>query len=404
MNSELIFDWNESDNKTFPEVELCDETLRDGLQSPSVKDPTIEQKIELLELMDSLSITMANIGLPGAGARATDHVMALALHAKNQHLTIKLNCAARTLKRDIEPIAHIQHVTGMPLVCYCFLGASPIRQLVENWDIDSLRLTTEKAISFAKKEHLEVAFVTEDTTRSHPATLRELFIHAITLGANRLVLCDTVGHATPFGIKGLINFTKGVIKESGENVSIDWHGHNDRGLAVCNALFAAEYGAHRVHGTALGLGERVGNTAIDQLMVNLKLLNAYPYDLTKLVSYATKAAQACGVPLPSNYPLCGQDAFRTATGVHAAAVIKALKLGDKNLADAIYSGVPAHWFGKEQVIEIGPMSGASNVRHWLSEHHYDASEERVSLILNAAKSKDAVLTNDEISGYLESMA
>ncbi|HXW60745.1 MAG TPA: LeuA family protein [Myxococcota bacterium] len=402
QSKELIYDWNiiHKIPRFKKTVEICDETLRDGIQSPSAKDPNIDEKCELLALMAELSITIADIGLPGAGPRAYNDVLALASFAQKNKLAIKLNCAARTLKADIEPIAKIQEIVGIPITAYCFLGASPIRQIVEDWNLDKLKKTSEDAIVFAKKEQLSVAFVTEDTTRSSPETLSTLFNHAIELGAERLVLCDTVGHATPFGVKALIDFARDLIKRQKAQVYLDWHGHNDRGLAVANAIFAAEYGCDRVHGTALGIGERVGNTAIDQLLVNLKLLNAYPHKLDALPHYLKKAAQAAQLSIPYNYPVFGEDAFKTATGVHAAAVIKALKTGDRMLADLVYSGVPANWFGKSQVIEIGPMSGASNVRHWLQNNGKKADEHVVSALLEFAKKQDRTLTLADIEQFL----
>lgn len=401
MKSDLIYDWNLHQTKTpYPLVELCDETLRDGLQSPSVRDPDIEQKYKLLNLMDRLSITIADIGLPGAGPRAFSDVLALAKYASRERLSIKLNCAARTLQKDIEPIARIQQEAGIAITAYCFLGTSPVRQLVENWNLDTLKKNAEVALSFAIKENLTTAFVTEDTTRSCPETLKPLFEHAIGLGVERLVLCDTVGHATPDGIKALVSFTQKIIAQSGAPVKIDWHGHNDRGLGVCNALAAGEAGCQRIHGTALGIGERVGNTAMDQLIVNLKLLGAYPHDVSGLVEYVERAGEACGVRVASNYPVCGVDAFRTATGVHAAAVIKAKNMGDEILADTIYSGVPAHWFGKKQTIEIGPMSGASNVRFWLKEHKIEASDGLVDAVLQFAKDQSFVLSDDQVKKFL----
>lgn len=398
---DLIFDWNlYQHTSSFPSVELCDETLRDGIQSPSVHDPVIEQKYKLLSLMDQLGITIANIGLPGAGPRAFQDVLALAKFAAKNRLTIKLNCAARTLEKDIEPIVRIQEEAGIPIVAYCFLGTSPIRQLVENWNLDSLKKTAGEALRFALKEGLDTAFVTEDTTRSSPSTLKPLFQHAIDLGVRRLVLCDTVGHATHSGIRALVDFTKDCIGNT--DVKIDWHGHNDRGLGLSNALAAAEAGCHRIHGTALGVGERVGNTAMDQLIVNLKLLNAYPHEVHCLVDYVETAAQACHIDLPYNYPVCGIDAFRTATGVHAAAVIKAQNLGDHMLADTIYSGVPAHWFGKSQTIEIGPMSGASNVKFWLTANNITANDDTINALLHHAKQDNHTLKNEEIKEFLKS--
>jgi 2-isopropylmalate synthase len=397
--NDIIFDWNERKRrgKVFAKkVELCDETLRDGIQSPSVVDPPIETKIEMLELMDKLGITTADVGLPGAGPRAVDDVKQLVTHIRDHKLKLVPNCAARTVVKDIEPIVKIRDETGVPIIAYCFLGTSPVRLLAEEWDMDRLLKSADEAISFAVKNNLECAFVTEDTTRTPPQTLDKLFRAVIALGCKRLVLCDTVGHATPDGVHNLIDWTRDLVDSTGEDIKIDWHGHNDRGLGVANAIFAAEYGVDRVHGTCLGVGERVGNASIDQIIMNLKLMGAYDHDVTHLVQYCRLTADATKVDIPVNYPLAGRDAFRTATGVHAAAVIKAERKGDKFLADVIYSGVPAGWFGREQEIEIGPMSGLSNVRYWLEKRRVNGSEDLVQSIFQKAKQSNRVLREDEI--------
>lgn len=403
MEQQFIYDWNQANNEKALKatVEICDETLRDGIQSPSVFDPKISDKLALIELMAQLKITIANIGLPGAGPRAYADVLEIAQYVRDHHLGIKINCAARTLKIDMEPIANIQQKIGIAITAYCFLGTSPVRQMVENWDVEKLKKTTDDALIYAQKENLAVAFVTEDTIRSNPNTLEILFNHALDFDVERLVLCDTVGHATPNGIKALVGFTKNLIAKAKKNTKIDWHGHNDRGLAVSNALFAAEYGCDRLHGTALGMGERIGNTAIDQLIVNLKLLDAYPHSVNALTKYVEKAADFCRVPLPYNYPVFGKDAFRTATGVHAAAVIKAKQKGQDLLADLVYSGVPAHWFGKKQIIEVGPMSGASNVKYWLMEHGYEPEEFLVVALLEHAKLQSRILEENDIRRFVE---
>lgn len=403
VTTDLIYDWNEVKRrgKVFPKkVELCDETLRDGIQSPSVVDPSIETKKELVELMDKIGIFTADIGLPGAGARAVDDVRALAIHIRDLKLKLLPNCAARTVIKDIEPIVRIRDEVGIPIVAYCFLGTSPVRLLAEDWDMDRLMKSADEAISFAVKNNLECAFVTEDTTRTPPQTLDRLFRHVISIGCRRLVLCDTVGHVTPDGVSNLIDWTRSLIVATGEDVKIDWHGHNDRGLGVPNALFALEHGADRVHGTALGIGERVGNASIDQIIVNLKLMGAYDHDVTHLVQYCRLVAEATKVDIPVNYPLVGRDAFRTATGVHAAAVIKAEKKGDTfgaaALGDVIYSGVPAGWFGREQEIEVGHMSGLSNVRYWLDKRRVVADDDLVQAIFTKAKGSNRTLRDDEI--------
>jgi isopropylmalate/homocitrate/citramalate synthase len=379
-------------------VELDDETLRDGLQSPSVRDPSIEDKIRILHLMDALGIHTADIGLPGAGPRAVADVRALAREIATEGLRIGANCAARTVRADIEPIARISQEAGIPIEACTFIGSSPIRQYAEGWTLDHMLRSTEDAVRFAIAEGLPVMYVTEDTVRALPDTLRKLYGTAIAHGARRICLADTVGHATPNGVRQLVRFVRReIVEPSGEAVKIDWHGHRDRGLAVPNTLAAIEEGVDRVHGTALGIGERVGNTEMDLLLVNLKLLGLHDYDLSRLGEYCELVARATGVPIPSNYPVIGEDAFRTGTGVHAAAIIKAREKGDDWLADRVYSGVPAAEFGRRQKIEISHMSGMSNVKYWLAEHGYDTRDEALCRrVFELAKSSGHTLTEDEI--------
>lgn len=381
-------------------VRLTDETLRDGLQSPSVRDPSMEQKIEILHFMEALGINTLDLGLPGAGSRAVEHVTALAREIVAQKMKITAYCAARTVESDIRPIAEITQKTGLPIAVAAFLGSSPIRRYAEGWNADFLLETTEKAVRYAVSLGIEVMYVTEDTTRCDPETVKQLNSAAINNGARTLVICDTVGHATPLGAAALVKFVlEEVVKPSGEKIQIEWHGHCDRGLAIANSMAALIAGADCVHATALGIGERVGNTQMDQMLVNLKLMGIEPWDrqnLTHLKQYCEAVSVATGVPIPANYPVVGEDAFRTATGVHAAAVIKAYKKKDIELANAVYSGVPSHYFGLEQVIDIGPMSGKSNVLFWLEHRGLAASDEIVERIYKCAKSSDHTLSETEI--------
>lgn len=405
--SQLIYDWaaNGPHRVEWPaHVMLDDETLRDGLQSPSVIDPSLELKVELLHLMDRLGIETADIGLPGAGERQRDAVLRLCREIADQRLQIRPNCAARTLMVDIQPIAEISQKTGIPIEACVFIGSSPIRQYAEEWDLDHVLRFTKDAVSFAVNEGLPVMYVTEDTIRSHPEHLRVLLSAAIDAGATRVCLCDTVGAAVPEGVRNLVTWVHGLVAELGDNVGIDWHGHRDRGLDVANTLAAVQAGATRVHGTALGIGERVGNTPIEQLLVNLKLLGMRSDDLTSLPEYVELASSATGVPVPMNAPIIGRDAFRTATGVHASAVIKAKRKGDAWLADRVYSGVPAGWIGREQKIEVGHMSGMSNVQHYLETHGLDSSHEIAQAVLQAAKKSARVLSEEEILEVVNSFS
>ncbi|MEZ4240899.1 MAG: LeuA family protein [Myxococcota bacterium] len=397
---EVVYDWNDRGRTHWAlhGVELHDETLRDGIQCPSVVDPPLEVKQEVVRRLAALGVYSTNVGLPGAGPRAVEDSTVLVETVRDEGLDIAVGAAARTHPRDIEPIIEISERTGVKVEVMTFLGSSPIRMLAEAWDPAKLCDLTREAVRLGVQAGLPVSFVTEDTVRSHPNTLRKLFDVAVEEGASRLVLCDTVGHATPAGVFNLVGFADDHLRGLGvrDRVKLDWHGHQDRGLGLTNALYAIEAGCDRVHGTVLGIGERVGNTSLDQLLVNLRLLGAETGDLTSLAELVTIVSESCQVPIPVSYPVFGRDAFRTGTGVHAAAVIKAESKGDAWLADRIYSGVPASWFGRRQEIEIGHQSGLSNVRYWLKQRGLDTSEEVVQAIFEAAKSTDRLLSEQEL--------
>jgi isopropylmalate/homocitrate/citramalate synthase len=406
----LIYDWNEKE-RTGPLLRkpprFVDESIRDGIQSPSVRDPSIEQKMELVRLMDRMGVHAVNLGLPGAGKRAQEDVERLLRFIVEEKLRITANCAARTVASDITPIIEISQKVGVPIEVMTFIGSSPIRGFAEGWDNDKLKKHTLDAVKLGTSNGLPVGFVTEDTTRSHPKTLDVLFRTALEAGATRLVLCDTCGHATPDGLRNLLAFTRGLLRSMDleDSVELDWHGHNDRGLALALGLFAFEWGFDRVHGCGLGIGERVGNCSLDLLLLNLYLLGQLDpnkHDLSCLVEYVQKVSEYTGVPIHPSYPLSGRDAFRTATGVHAAAIIKATKTGDNDLADRVYSSVPAKVFGRKQEIEIGHYSGRSNVIFWLREHGFEASDDLVDKVFAFAKTQNHTLSEAEIRAVISS--
>jgi 2-isopropylmalate synthase len=400
---ELIFDWNIAQGGWKPDrpVELDDETLRDGLQSPSVTDPSIEAKIELLHLMDRLGIDALDVGLPGAGPQQVEATRALCREIVEAKLSIRPNCAARTLRQDVEPIARVSQEVGLPIEAAVFIGSSPIRQLAESWTVDTIQRHSEEAIRFAVSEGLPVMYVTEDTTRSHPETVERLYRTAVEAGARRVCVADTVGHATPEGTAAVVSFVRKTVDATGEAVKVDWHGHKDRALSVVNCLAAIRAGADRVHAAAIGVGERSGNAPMEQVLVNLSLLGWIERDLTALADYCRVASENLEVPIPRNYPVVGADAFETATGVHAAAVIKAFQKGETWLADRVYSSVPASDFGLRQKIRVGPMSGRSNVSFWLSQNGYEGTPEQVEAILGAAKASRRLLTDEELRELAE---
>lgn len=396
--ADLIHDWNRADGRFRPArpLQFDDETLRDGLQSPAVSDPPLAAKIELLEHMDRLGIHTANLGLPGAGGRPREDILKLAQHIAGRRLRIGANVACRTVVSDIEPVVEMTQRAGIPIEVCAFIGSSYIRQYAEDWTLDRMLQNTREALTFARKHGLPVMYVTEDTTRAMPDTVRALYSEAIELGARRLCVCDTVGHATPQGARAVVRFVRELADQHDKTLGVDWHGHRDRDLGIANCLAAIEAGADRIHGTALGVGERAGNAPMDLLLVNCKLQGWIDNDLTTLPAYVAAAAKALEVEIPHNYPVVGTDAFETGTGVHAAAVIKAFRKGDVELADSVYSGVPAHMVGLEQRIAVGPMAGKSNAAFVLERLGIEPTEERVQRVLAVGKSSKRLLTDAEV--------
>jgi isopropylmalate/homocitrate/citramalate synthase len=400
LQEHLVFDWNDVEGPVPPfptAVSFDDETLRDGLQSPSARHPSLEERVRFVELAAGLGITSADIGLPGAGARAAAEAEALCKAIFDAGLPLAPNCAARASEEDIRPILEISNRTGRSVEVALFLASSPIRCHVEGWSLADLLSRTENAVSFAVGHGAPVMFVAEDATRSHPDDLRRVYGAAVRSGATRICIADTTGQATPIGTFRLVAFVKGVLRELGApDVGLDWHGHDDRGLAVANALAAAWAGADRLHATALGVGERVGNAPMEQLLVNARLLGWVQPDLSRLMEYAQHASRITGVPIAPGAPVVGRDAFRTSTGVHASAIAKAGQKGNEELVDLVYSAVPAAWVGRRQEIEVGPMSGASNIRSWLLGHGYGDGQAVMGRILAAAKQADHTLSEEEL--------
>ncbi len=398
-DADLIHDWNRGPEEFRPTrpILLDDETLRDGLQNPSVRTPSLDEKKKLVRMMDGLGIHTVNVGLPGAGDIHYRDCLELSRMMRDEGLAIRPNVACRTLVSDVEPVRRIMDEAEVPVLANCFIGSSPIRQYTEGWTLDVILGHVEKSLTWARDHEVPFALVTEDTTRSKPEDIARLYRLAIDLGAERIVVCDTCGHATPEGTRRLIAFVMNVVKESGREVGVDWHGHRDRGLGVANCLAAIEAGAEQVHGAALGIGERAGNAAMDLVLVNLKLLGWISQDLRRLGEYCNTAAEILGVAIPPNYPVFGHDAFLTGTGVHAAAVIKALKKGDAWLADRVYSGVPAGDFGLEQRIGVGPMSGRSNVLFCLERLGLPTDDaDLVERILEHAKASPRLLDDADL--------
>jgi 2-isopropylmalate synthase len=407
----LIYDWNAPERSTQARarpVSLLDDTLRDGLQSTAVRQPSLDERSALLRAMAKVGVHTVNLGLPAASPSAASAIARLTRDATELGLGVVV--AGRTLVSDMQAIVELAERTGVRVEGHAFVGSSALRAKVEGWGSELVEERTAAALGVLARAGLPAAFVSEDTTRSHPDTLRALFTVALDAGATRLCLCDTVGHATPGGVHRLVAFTRAFLAEraAATNVTdptyvtpiaLDWHGHADRGLSLANALAALDAGVDRVHGTALGLGERAGNTALELLILNLYLAGRWPSDLVPLADYCRLAAQLLGVAIPPSHPLVGEGAFRTATGVHAAAIRKALKQADW-LSDRVYGAVPAGAVGRAQELCIGPLSGRANVEHWLSSRGLPLDEALIERVLAYARSADHVLSDREIERFV----
>lgn len=403
--ADLIYDWNKPTGFVFRHrvgFQVNDETLRDGLQSPSVHDPSIEAKLGILHLMEKLGIDAVDLGLPGAGNRALVDIERLAREIAAQKMRISPNVAVRTMISDIEPILGMMDRVGIPIEACAFIGSSAIRRYTEGWDIEHIVRLSREAIEFGAKRGIPMCYVTEDTTRAEPEILDQLYTAAIRAGAKRLVVADTVGHATPIGTRRLVKHIRSIVQRENPEVAIDWHGHMDRGIGIANAMMALASGADRIHATALGIGERCGNVPMDLLLVNLKLEGIRDHDISPLREYVQAVSSATGVAIPENYPVFGENAFRTSTGVHAAAILKARRKGLPWLADLVYSGVPASMVGLAQKVEIGFMSGKSNVIYYLEARGVAADEALVDRLLEAAKKSSSVLEEAEVDEIVSS--
>ena len=395
----LFYDWSKtglSEIKSKAKVTLLDESLRDGIQSSFVKTPNLEEQKRLIQAMDEVGIEFLDIGFPGSGKAVFDTIAALLAHVRQKSFRIVPTCAARTHRGDIQPIVELSEIFGSAIEPLVFVAASPIRQLVEEWTSNDILFLIEDSLRFSRSQGLNPTLVIEDATRSSKEILTAIYKLAMELDVHRIVLCDTVGFCTPDSTQRIVEWTFSYFAEHTYKMNLDWHGHNDKGLGVANSIRAFQSGCDRIHGTALGIGERAGNTAIDQLIVNLYLEGYGQWSTSKLKQYIVKSAQAYDITVPQNYPVFGDSVFSTASGIHASAIIKAEKTGNPDLTNYVYSAVPATDFDRKNTIEINATSGKSNVKYFLESKGLTFSDYHINEVLAYAKRIGRTLTSEEI--------
>lgn len=403
---DVWFTWNDAETEQGSSESaysgiLFDETLRDGLQAPHIRNLTLEQKLSFVDHMVRSGVRSADLGFPGSDAAAARECTELAKHIASNGLDLTPGYAGRTHPSDINAICEVGQQSGVAIEAYAFIGVSPIRQYVEDWDIELIKRAVHRSAAECRRGNVEFVLVLEDAIRCTPEVLGSVYDSAVETGTRRLTLCDTVGAAVPGGTAALVRWTQRYFAERGHPVALEWHGHNDRGLALANSLTALALGCARVHGTILGIGERAGNASLDQLMVNSHLDGHHAYDLKALREYCRYAAPLLGVDIPQNYPAMGRDVFKTSAGVHASAILKAHEKGSRTIKDGVYAGVPAGLLGREQEVLIDAASGESNVKYWLTVHGYATDDAAlIKRVLERAKTNPAPLTDEEIGQVL----
>lgn len=408
---EIFYTWNSVSPERLGDVKVdalkfdCvfDETLRDGIQAPTVRNPPLEAKKKIVDYMVRSGVRHADLGFPGANETALNECVQLVEHIKENSHELKPAFAGRTTTSDISAISRVAELTQMNIEAYGFVAISPIRRYVQGWDISEIQSSIKTSSKECREGGSEFVLVLEDAFRCPPETLKEIYDVALESCPSRICLCDTVGAALPEGTKALIQWTAGYLQDQNGGIPLEWHGHNDRGMAVANSLAALDAGCSRVHGTILGVGERAGNAALDQLIVNLYSTTDLPENLKPLVDYADFAQEELAVNLPYNYPALGRDVFKTSAGVHAAAILKAHKSGNSILKDMVYSSVVASQLGREQEVLIDEVAGANNVEYWfLSQGRTDFTKEKSEAILREAKSRKGFLSDEEIRNVIDS--
>lgn len=401
-DGDIWFNWNsvevdDAGSRSAYSGFFFDETLRDGLQAPGVRSLTLPEKYGVIDHMVRCGVRSADLGFPGSDAIAIHNCMEVARYIVANGYPLTQGYAGRTHPSDIHAICDIAQMVGAPVDAYIFIGISPIRQYVENWDIRLIQRNIRDSAAECLRENLNFVLVLEDAIRCTPEVLGQIYQVALDLGVQRVTLCDTVGTASPTGTASIIRWSHRYFDDHNHRVTFDWHGHNDRGLGLINSLTAFALGCERVHGTILGVGERAGNASLDQLIINSHLDGHGSYDLNALRDYCDYAASVLDIKIPRNYPAMGEDVFKTSAGVHASAILKAHEKGNMVVKDAIYSSVPASLLGREQEVLIDASSGESNVRYWLTVHGYRSDDEYVvKEVLAAAKAGCTPLTDEQI--------
>ena len=390
----LLTDWNEKKTFKNKSIVIEDDTLRDGLQSALLRIPNYFEKKELVTLAHASRIKYVMLGFPGASEDAYHECRLLVQFIRDMQWPLVPRLLGRANQSDMAAICRLQEETGVPLQADFFINICALRLKVEGWNLATITQMIHQASEQLDRHGVSYSISLEDATRSDTSIIEKMLCTIVNTKAIAIVLCDTVGACLPSGVANLLRFVKKTIAAHNSHIFQWWHGHNDRGLALANALCALDHGIDGISGTFLGIGERSGNICIEQIMLHLNQYYGSAYCLDSARQYCSLLSRYTEYTMPINQPLFGNQSFTTTAGTHIRALEKAKRFGT-GAHDLLYSSVAAHDLGRQQQIMLGPMSGRSAVKSVLEQIGESYDEKKISTLFNYFKKIQKPITVQE---------
>ncbi|TDX50935.1 2-isopropylmalate synthase [Orenia marismortui] len=369
-------------------IKIFDTTLRDGEQSPGVS-LSAKEKIEIAKQLAKLQVDVIEAGFPIASDGDFKAVQKIAQEVKGPVVA----ALARATKQDIDRAGEAIKDAQRPRI-HTFIATSPVHMKYKlKQSPQEVLESAVKAVKYAKTYTDDVEFSAEDAFRSDKDFLCEVFEAVISAGATTINIPDTVGYATPLEFGGLIKYIKDNVANI-DNAVISVHCHNDLGLAVANSLAAIENGAEQIECAVNGIGERAGNTALEEIALSLNTRYDYFDDQTSLnlkeiARTSRLVSHLTGMEIQPNKAIVGKNAFAHESGIHQDGVIK--ERTTYEIMDATTIGL------EENKIVLGKHSGRHAFRQKLEELGYELSQEE----LNSAfkRFKNLADKKKEITGF-----
>ncbi len=399
---DYIYDWNKMNGcKIKRHVQLEDDTLRDGLQGAFLTKPSLEQRLRFIKLAIETGLQQAMLGFPAASDVEFSDARRILTYLDDLQLPLDVFFLARAKKTDVNPIIQLHQASRRDVCADFFIGMSQLRCHVEQWDFSVKLRECADVADHLNEYNTPFSLSLEDVSRATPESIEQVVMLCLQKKARRITLCDTVGAMTPAGTTRLVEFVKTICDKNQEaDVLLGWHGHNDNGLALANSISAIESGVDFISGAFMGIGERSGNVALEQVILYLSQHHQQHFCMQSMMRYCRQLSKVINYPIPDNAPIIGGQVFATATGTHASAIIKAAKLG-VDFEDLIFSSVPASAIGRKQNIYLNHNSGAANVGYVLDKLGIAKTPNNVQRVLQDAKSKTRFLTAEDILNHFD---